>query len=159
MNLKDLIISKIYNSPIGGIEIISSDDKIIGIHFGQKYETKFQKSIIIDQCIEELNEYFSGKRKLFNVNINYFGTDFQRKVWSELLNIKYGETCSYKKIANLIGNPGAMRAVGNANNKNKIAIIIPCHRVIGADGKLVGYAGELWRKEWLLNHENKFKDK
>lgn len=102
-----------------------------------------------------MDEYFSGKRKKFDVSIVLEGTEFRKKVWKELMNIPYGETCSYKDIAIKIGNPKACRAVGGANNKNKIPIIIPCHRVIGTGGKLVGYAGGLHIKELLLENERK----
>lgn len=101
----------------------------------------------------ELSEYFTGKRKSFDISLHIEGTNFQKRVWEELLKIPYGTTKSYKEIAEAIGNPKASRAIGNANNKNKIAILIPCHRVVGSNGDLVGYAGGLGIKEILLNKE------
>ena len=97
--------------------------------------------------------YFKGTLKLFTLPLKTEGTDFQQKVWGELLNIPYGTTQSYGQLARKIGDVKSVRAVGTTNGKNRIAIIVPCHRVIGSDGSLTGYAGELWRKEWLLKHE------
>jgi O-6-methylguanine DNA methyltransferase len=105
----------------------------------------------------QLNEYFEGNRKDFDLPIFFVGTDFQKKAWDALTTIPYGQTRSYKQQAALINNPKAVRAIGNANNKNKISIVVPCHRVIGSNGKLVGYGGELWRKEWLLKFEKEGK--
>jgi AraC family transcriptional regulator of adaptative response/methylated-DNA-[protein]-cysteine methyltransferase len=103
----------------------------------------------------QLMEYFDGKRKDFELSLFTPGTDFQNAVWKELLNIPYGTTRSYKQQSIAIGMPDAVRAVANANGMNRIAIIIPCHRVIGSNGTLTGYGGGLWRKKWLLEHENK----
>ncbi len=103
----------------------------------------------------QLKEYFSGKRKVFELALQPTGTSFQQKVWSELQNIPFGETRSYQQQTNRMGNPKAIRAVASANGKNPIAIVIPCHRIIGSDGSLTGYAGGLWRKKWLLDHEAK----
>jgi methylated-DNA-[protein]-cysteine S-methyltransferase len=100
-----------------------------------------------------MDEYFEGSRKEFQLPLAPEGTDFQKRVWSELLNIPYGATCSYLDVARALGDANAIRAVGAANGRNPISIIIPCHRVIGADGSLTGYGGGLWRKEWLLRHE------
>lgn len=142
-------------SPIGIVEIKTKENKIISLDFVDKiYEERLDDLII--KAKKELNEYFDGKRKYFDLPLNIIGTDFQIKVWNELLKIEYGKTLSYKDIAIKIGNEKASRAIGNANNKNKIAILIPCHRVIGKNGKLVGYEGGLWRKEWLLNHEKRY---
>jgi methylated-DNA-[protein]-cysteine S-methyltransferase len=151
------VYESIYNSRIGFLKIKANDIGIISIEFmeninNENHETLTEVSII-KQCIKEIEEYFEGKRKVFNVNIIMEGTDFQKKVWKELMNIPYGETCSYKEIAIKIGSPKASRAVGGANNKNKIPIIIPCHRVIGANGNLVGYAGGMHRKKILLDNE------
>jgi methylated-DNA-[protein]-cysteine S-methyltransferase len=108
---------------------------------------------IINRCKQQLDQYFIGKRDSFDFPIELNGTDFQKTVWQELRKIPLGTLVSYKDIAESIGNPKAVRAVGNANNNNSIPIIIPCHRVVGNDGKMVGYAGGLWRKEWLIKHE------
>jgi len=109
---------------------------------------------LIKETFRQLSEYLEGKRKNFNLPIDPRGTDFQKKVWNELKKIPYGEVRSYKQIAKSIGNPEACRAVGSANNKNPTAVIIPCHRVIGTNGQLIGYAGGLERKKFLLNLEN-----
>ncbi|MFW6022633.1 MAG: methylated-DNA--[protein]-cysteine S-methyltransferase [Halanaerobiaceae bacterium] len=105
----------------------------------------------------ELNNYFTGRITRFEVPVVLEGTDFQKRVWKELMTIPYGEYVSYGEIATRIGSPGAARAVGKANNKNKILIVVPCHRVIGSDGKLTGYAGGIERKKWLICHENKYR--
>lgn len=105
---------------------------------------------------KQLKEYFKGKRKEFSVSLVTPGTEFQRKVWNNLLKIPYGTTVSYLQQAKQINNPGAVRAVANANGSNRIAIIIPCHRVIGSEGNLTGYGGGIERKRWLLDHEKKY---
>lgn len=143
-----------YKSEIGIIEIAGTEDGILSVNFVE--EKSMGRSEIpshLKECVEQLDEYFRGKRKEFSVKIEVQGTDFQKKVWTELMKIPFGQTASYKDVADAIGNAKAVRAVGNANGKNKIGIIIPCHRVIGNDGKLVGYGSGIWRKEWLLNHE------
>ncbi|WP_207670508.1 methylated-DNA--[protein]-cysteine S-methyltransferase [Haloimpatiens lingqiaonensis] len=153
-----------YKSPIGTIEIKGVAKGITSVQFVEKqlknnkyiYEGNNNKVYpVINQCRDQLEEYFNGNRKEFEIDIILKGTSFQNKVWRELMKIPFGVTVSYKYIAEAIGSSKAFRAVGNANNKNPISIIIPCHRVIGANNKLVGYGGGLWRKEWLLNHENK----
>ena len=108
---------------------------------------------IMAQCVRELDEYFSGMRKIFDVPLMPEGTPFREKVWAELKRIPYGEAISYAELARRVGNPKASRAVGGANHNNPISIIIPCHRVIASNGSLCGYGGEVWRKEWLLKHE------
>lgn len=110
-------------------------------------------SPIIHQCIDELMEYFSGQRKSFTVPIHQEGTEFQQKVWKELYEVPFGKTLSYGELAKKLGDPKSVRAAAAANGKNKIAILIPCHRVIGADQSLVGYAWGKYRKKWLLQHE------
>lgn len=143
-----------YKSPIGMTKITAKDSGILVVDFIEKRsDVKNQNTPIIKKCIKQLDEYFKGKRKKFSLKMDFLGTDFQKKVWRELAKIPFSKTVSYKYIAERIGNSKACRAVGNAINKNKIAIIIPCHRVIGSNGKLVGYAGGLWRKKWLLEHE------
>lgn len=144
-----------FNSPIGYIKIEESLGYIIALDFveskGIENETEITK-----QCKKELGEYFNGERKAFSVPIKFVkGTEFQRKVWNELRKIPYGKTVTYKYIAEKIGNANASRAVGGANNKNPIAIIVPCHRVIGANGKMVGYAGGIDKKTYLLEIEKK----
>ncbi|MFH1194736.1 MAG: methylated-DNA--[protein]-cysteine S-methyltransferase, partial [bacterium] len=114
---------------------------------------------LTQKAVSQLKKYFEGKLKKFDLPLDMQGTDFQINVWNELLNIPFGETKSYMEIAELVGDKKSIRAVGKANGDNKIAIVIPCHRVIGSDGKLTGYAGGLWRKKWLLDHEKKLSGK
>lgn len=108
------------------------------------------------ECAEQLTSFFEGKRKTFELPFQQSGTPFRQRVWQELMNIPFGETISYYELSRRLGDVKAIRAVGSANGKNDIAIIVPCHRVIGSDNKLTGYAGGLWRKEWLLKHEMQF---
>lgn len=154
---KNLINKGYYNSPIGVLEIVESDGFIVEINFVQEANClEDLSSEEIKKCKKELEEYFEGKRTEFTVKINFIkGTDFQRLVWNALRKIPYGETVSYKDIAEKIGNPKGCRAVGGANNKNPIAIIVPCHRVIGKNGSLTGYADGLSKKEYLLDIERK----
>ncbi|WP_408606456.1 methylated-DNA--[protein]-cysteine S-methyltransferase [Haloplasma contractile] len=144
-------------SPIGLVEIQAEQGEIIRLGFvkEKRYEEKLEPILV--EAKNQLNAYFKGDRDTFDLPFKINGTTFQSKVWTELSNIPYGETRSYKDIAIGIGNEKASRAIGNANNKNKIAILIPCHRVVGTKGKLVGYEGGLWRKEWLLKHEGSYK--
>jgi methylated-DNA-[protein]-cysteine S-methyltransferase len=145
-----------YNSPLGIIQITGSKDKILSLDFVEdKDYVNEDVPNILKEAYKQLDEYFKGIRKNFDLDLFLGGTEFQNKVWNELCNIPYGETATYKDMAVRIGNEKACRAVGNANNKNNIGIIIPCHRVIGSNGKLVGYEGGLWRKEWLLEHEKR----
>ena len=102
-----------------------------------------------------MDEYFAGKRKKFDLRLTFSGSTFQRKVWGELMNIPFGKHISYLTLSKRIENIGAIRAVGSANGHNKVCIVVPCHRVIGSNGDLVGYGGDLWRKKWLLDHEAK----
>jgi methylated-DNA-[protein]-cysteine S-methyltransferase len=142
-------------APIGLIEISGSEKGIASLSFAINVDTVIENPPCLRECVSQMNDYFNGKRKTFELKLNIEGTDFQKKVWNELLKIPFGKTVSYNDIAKKLGDKEAVRAVGYANRKNPLAIIIPCHRVIGSDGKLVGYAGGLWRKRWLLNFENK----
>lgn len=144
-----------YETKIGIIGIRENNKSITDIFFS-KVDTNdnIEETDLIKECFKQLKEYFEGNRRKFDLPIETRGTEFQKKVWDELLKIPYGETKSYKDIAIAIGNEKACRAIGMANNKNHIPIIIPCHRVIGSNGKLVGYAGGLNVKEKLLNIEN-----
>lgn len=148
---------KIYDTVIGKIIIEESEEKISRIEIvngTEKFEGKEEKETeLINKTYKELDEYFRGKRKTFDIPLKTEGTEFQKKVWNALLEIPYGETRSYLDIAKRVGNPKASRAVGMANHNNKIIIIIPCHRVIGSNKKLVGYAGGLDIKEKLLKLE------
>ncbi len=148
-----------FHTEIGVLEITATDCAIKSIQFVDKpialHKLDENTPQILQSAARQLDAYFAGKQKYFTLKLQTNGTDFQRKVWSELIKIPYGTTATYKEIATRTGNPNAMRAVGNANNKNNLAIVIPCHRVIGAGGKLTGYASGLWRKEWLLKLEQK----
>jgi len=146
-----------YDSPIGAIRLVCSEDALQEMQFCGKVGKNPKKySNIISTCKEQLDRYFAGKLKKFTIPLEFVrGTDFQRSVWKALESIPYGETRSYKDIATQIGNPKVVRAVGGANNKNPIGIVVPCHRVIGSSGKLVGYAGGLDKKEMLLKLEEK----
>ncbi len=110
----------------------------------------------IQQCLKQMDEYFAGQRRVFDFPFGQEGTPFQKKVWNELLNIPFGKVISYLELSKRIGDPKAIRAVGTSNGKNQLCIVVPCHRVIGSDGKLVGYGGGQWRKRWLLDHEAKY---
>ena len=143
-----------YESPIGLIQIKSVNQKICSVLFQEKETDPFTKTSSLNaECIHQLKQYFAGELQQFNLPIYQIGTEFQQKVWDEVLKIAYGTTVNYAHIARQLGDIKSVRAVGTSNGKNQIAIIIPCHRVIGADGNLTGYAWELWRKEWLLKHE------
>ncbi len=148
--------TSVYETDIGKISIVSDGQFIERLDFGEN-EGEMLSCPLNDQVALDLDHYFRGKLRQFEVPLNPIGTLFQRQVWKALQTIPYGETRSYKQLAELIGNPKACRAVGMANNRNPIAIIIPCHRVIGADGKLVGYGGGLPIKEYLLELEQRNK--
>ena len=144
-----------YETLIGRLQIFSDSEYITKISF---FEKKLQGAIeketpLIKKMYLELEEYFAGKRKLFDVPVKPDGTSFQQSTWNALLKIPYGETRSYKQIAEMIGKPAACRAVGMANNRNPIPVVIPCHRVVGANGDLTGYAGGLEVKRKLLGLE------
>ena len=146
-----------YDSPIGILEISGTENGITGVHFVEKkIDPDTAIPLPLKDCCKQLYEYFVGNRKEFALKLQLQGTSFQKSVWNQLLKIPYGKTVSYKNIAAAINNDKAVRAVGSANGRNNIAIIIPCHRVIAHDGTLGGYGGGLWKKEWLLDHEKKY---
>ena len=148
-----------YHSPVGLLKISGTEQYISEVSFHDNTEksggNKKNLPPILIQCIEQLIQYFNGERRFFDLPLNQEGTPFQKQVWNELASIPFGKTISYLELAIKMGDPKATRAVAAANGKNNIAIIIPCHRVIGADKTLVGYGGGLWRKKWLLEHEMK----
>jgi methylated-DNA-[protein]-cysteine S-methyltransferase len=156
-----MYVYKSIKSPLGTLQLVASDAGLAAIlwqnddpdrvRLGDKTEKKNHPVLI--EAERQLREYFDGERDAFSVKLDFKGTEFQKKVWKALLTIPYGETRSYAQIAGQIGSPKAMRAVGAANGKNPISIIAPCHRVIGANGKLVGFAGGLKAKSYLLNLE------
>ena len=141
-----------YEYPIGTLAIACNGAGITDVTFGS-VEGIEAKTPLIEKCAAQLDEYFKGNRFEFDIPLSLYGTDFQKSVWNALSEIPYGETRSYKDIAVKIGNPKACRAVGMANNRNRIMIIIPCHRVIGSNGSLVGYGGGLDVKSQLLAFE------
>jgi len=143
-----------YLSPIGLMEIKGTDKGIASVVFIDTVTGVIPNPPCLRECVTQLDEYFNKKRKKFSLDLDVSGSEFQVKVWKELLNIPFGKTTTYGDLAEKIGEKEAVRAVGGANGKNRISIIVPCHRVIGNDGKLVGYAGGLWRKQWLLEFEN-----
>lgn len=151
-----------YKSPIGNLIIMEEENAIIKLCFKEQEITNIKdiqefETPLLKKAKKQLEEYFEGKRKKFNLALRLNGTSFQNKVWKALLNIPYAKTCSYKDIAKNIGNENTSRAVGNANNKNPLPIFIPCHRVIGSNGKLIGYAGGLDIKIKLLELERENK--
>ena len=145
-----------YLSPIGPLEVSGTSEGIVSVTFVKRRPANDRNlPESVKEGIRQLDEYFKGARKNFSLKLLLQGTPFQKLVWERLKKISHGKLASYGDVARAIGKPNAYRAVGNANNKNPIAIIIPCHRVIGSDGNLVGYGGGLWRKEWLLKHEKR----
>lgn len=146
--------TSIYVSPIGKILIVADDKFVKRVEFiGDDVHVLENENGISIQCRKELADYFIGKIKSFTVRTNPDGTVFQKSVWTELSKINYGITASYLQMAKRLGDEKTIRAAANANGKNPVAIIIPCHRVIGSNGSLTGYAGGLWRKKFLLEHE------
>jgi len=147
-----------YKSPVGILEIKGNQDGLSSLHFMDS-EEKPTKEIPkhLQKTVSQLQEYFEGSRTEFNLKLNPQGTEFQKKVWAKLQEIPFSKTVSYQTIANRLGDPKVIRAAATANGKNPIAIIIPCHRVIGKDGSLTGFGGGLHRKKWLLDHENPVK--
>ena len=142
-------------SPLGTLAITGSHGVIFSVLFidGQ-HQVKTRVPASLKECAKQLKEYFSGKRKIFDLPLQPNGTTFQRHVWDELLKIPFGKTISYLQLAHQLGDEKSIRAAASANGKNPIGIIIPCHRVIGSNADLVGYAGGLWRKQWLLDLES-----
>ncbi len=149
------LLTSYLNTPLGWIKISGTNTTIVSVVFA---EIKVDDTIIAETEVEnakkQLIEYFEGTRTVFDLNLSFQGTPFQQQVWMAVNTIPFGETASYLKIAQLLGDPKKTRAVGSANGLNQHLIVIPCHRVIGADGSLTGYAGGLERKKWLLDHES-----
>ena len=145
-----------YDSPIGILEISTTEEELISILYVDEKRENTEQPKILKEVIKQIQEYFNGERKEFDIKFKLKGTEFQEKVWNALTHIPYGETVSYKYIATKIGNEKAVRAVGNTNGRNVINIVVPCHRVIWSNKSLTGYGGGLDRKLWLLQHEEKF---
>lgn len=143
-----------YQTPVGIARIIAEDGFITSVSIrDEQIEVLPTDDELLLKAMQQLAEYFAGNRKVFDLPIKQQGTDFQQSVWEQLLKIDYGKTISYSQQSKLMKNPLGIRAIAAANGKNHLWIIVPCHRVIGADGSLTGYAGGLWRKKWLLAHE------
>lgn len=144
------------NSPLGITKIVGDENGISVISVSDVGTNEVSQTIpeVLHEAVFQLNEYFEGKRTDFNLKLNPKGTEFQQKVWQALLEIPYGKTVSYMDQTKKLGDIKAIRAVASANGKNPLWIVVPCHRVIGTNGSLTGYAGEIWRKKWLLEHEN-----
>ena len=150
-----MIKTCIVKSPLGYTKISGNSEGIVSVSVLDSEEKETQKiPKELEGCALQLNEYFEGKRTSFQLKLNPQGTDFQKKVWKELQAIPYGKTVTYLELSKRLGDVKAIRAVANSNGKNPLWIIVPCHRVIGSDGSLIGYAGGLHRKQWLLEHES-----
>lgn len=150
-----------YMSPIGVIEIAGKEDAVWSILFPHRDHVEFEGDApsVLEECKKQLDDYFKGTRFVFTFPIHIEGTPFQKNVLETLNGVLFGETATYKELAGMIGNDRAIRAVGRANGLNKLSIMIPCHRIIGSNGSLTGYAGGIWRKEWLLRHEKTYQPK
>lgn len=153
------MITAFYSSPIGPLEVQCNDNSVIAIKFID-HAVPLSMVAVLDslfyQCFQQMDEYFAGNRKEFTFPTYQEGTDFQKQVWTQLQTIPYGVTISYADLSKQLGDIKKIRAVGTTNGRNKLAIVVPCHRVIGSNQQLTGYAGGLWRKRWLLDHEAKF---
>lgn len=143
-----------FETPLGTAKISGNQDGISEISIGHSETASSEIPESLLQAMLQLQEYFEGTRITFDFKLNPSGTEFQQKVWQELLKIPYGKTTSYLELSKKLGDVKAIRAVASANGKNPLWIVVPCHRVIGSDGSLTGYAGGLWRKQWLLEHES-----
>lgn len=141
-------------TPLGIAKIVGDANGISEISVRNEGALSDKIPEVLQEAIEQLQDYFAKKRTHFTFKLNPKGTDFQQKVWRGLLEIPFGKTCSYMDLSKKLGDVKAIRAVASANGKNPLWIVVPCHRVIGTDGSLTGYAGGLWRKQWLLEHEN-----
>jgi methylated-DNA-[protein]-cysteine S-methyltransferase len=155
-----------YHSPVGIIQIKISNHCVSElIYFDEEPASSNEKikftvfeTDLLKKCVTQFDDYFSGKRKMFDLPIQQAGSVFQQKVWNELIKIPFGKTISYLQLAQRLGDVKSIRAAASANGRNKLNIIVPCHRVIGSDGSLVGYGGGLPRKKWLLEHEAKYEN-
>lgn len=146
--------SHCFKTPLGIAKITGDSLGIAQILIADQGDISTSIPLVLEKAVLQINEYFLGNRIDFDFECNPSGTDFQQKVWAELRQIPHGKTLSYMQLSKKMGDPKAVRAVAAANGKNPLWIVVPCHRVIGSDGSLTGYAGGLWRKKWLLEHEN-----
>ena len=154
------------DSPLGKLVIKASEEYVLSLLFLVSEKRPFpaeivleeeEKSTLLSDCVQQLADYFEGKRFSFDLPLKQEGSPFRQKIWKALQDIPYGSTISYHELSKRPGDTKAIRAVGTTNGANNISIIVPCHRVIGSNGSLTGYGGDLWRKQWLLEHENKYK--
>jgi len=143
-----------FESPVGLLEIVGDENFVTELNFREEKSSQENPSPITRECVKQLQDFFSGKKKSFSLPLKPIGTSFQLEVWNELQKIPFSKTISYLELARRLRDEKKIRAAGNANGRNPIAIIIPCHRVIGSDGSLVGYGGGLWRKKWLIEFES-----
>lgn len=152
-----MFFTRFHSSPLGPLKLVCSDERVLAVLFteGEPEDTN-DAHPLLDRCALQLDEYFAGARKAFDLPLGQPGTGFQQKVWDLLYAIPFGKTISYNDLARQYGDLKAIRAVASANGRNSLSIIVPCHRVIGSNRSLTGYAGGLWRKRWLLDHEAKF---
>ena len=141
-------------SPIGPVEIGCSEAGVTALYFVDAPRHPVSDSPLLTAARTQIAAYFAGSLTVFDLPLDLRGTEFQRRVWAQLLTVPFGQTATYLDIALALGNPQAVRAVGAANGQNPVSVIVPCHRIIGSNGKLIGYGGGLWRKEWLLRHED-----
>jgi methylated-DNA-[protein]-cysteine S-methyltransferase len=148
-----MISRAVTKTPLGNAILEGDENGLLKIAVSEEAPEEIEPHNL-QEAVDQLKEYFAGNRQKFELQINPQGTDFQKKVWQLLLEIPFGITCSYLDLAKKFGDPKAIRAIASANGKNPLWILVPCHRVIGSDGSLTGYAGGLWRKKWLLEHEN-----
>ena len=149
------LVTGYYRSPIGVLEITGSVNGVSSVSFvDDDARSRLAAPAVVQECVSQLDEYFTGRRKEFSLKLDLQGTEFQKRVWRELQKIPFGKTVSYLAIAELVGTRESVRAVGRANGQNPVSIVVPCHRVIGSDASLTGYGGGLWRKRWLLNFES-----
>jgi methylated-DNA-[protein]-cysteine S-methyltransferase len=143
-----------YQSPIGFVRIIEEDDFISSIYMlDEEFEVTQPETSLLKKAVKQLDEYFAGERKVFDLPIKQKGSTFQQQVWEQLSKIKYGTTISYLQQAKFMSNPLGIRAIASANGKNNLIIVVPCHRIIGSDGSLTGFGCGIWRKKWLIEHE------
>ena len=146
---------KSIKSPYGDLTLFEENDQIVALEWGRTPGAQSTARFL--EAKKQLDAYFAGTLQEFDLDLDLRGTEFQLRVWNQLLTIPFGHTVTYQEIASLINSPKSFRAIGHANGLNPVSIIVPCHRVIGSDGSLTGYAGGLWRKQWLLEHELKTK--
>jgi len=149
-------------SPVGWVIVRADETAVLSVDFveapgkaGRAEEDGTDRPQVLAEALDQLGGYFRGERTSFSLPLRLEGTPFQRRVWDELLRVPYGRTTTYQALAEAAGNARATRAVGGANQRNPVSIVVPCHRVVGADGSLTGYGGGLWRKDWLLRHERR----